>query len=95
MFFDYAFVGDHSEIKDQDEAGEREAKGANYIKILVARDSRSKALFGHVVPVKGIDEEGFCRRLASRRHQVVRVQPSYPQERQRAGHREAVVGDLA
>ena len=60
MSFDYAFVGDKVEIKDQDAAELADAKGDSYIKILVVRDRRSKSIFAHVVPVKGIDEKRFA-----------------------------------
>ena len=30
------------------------------IKILVIRDNKSKAVFAHVVPKKGVDEDGFA-----------------------------------
>ena len=39
--FDYGFVGDRGEIKNQDAADAAEAKGEGYIKVLVVRDSRS------------------------------------------------------
>ena len=53
--FDYAFIGDKGEITSQEQA-DTEIGAA---KLLVVRDSKSKAVFGHVVPVKGIDEKGF------------------------------------
>ena len=55
--FDYAFVGDNGEIATQEEF---ESAGEGAVKILVIRDSRSKAVFAHVVPVKGVDEKGFA-----------------------------------
>ena len=55
--FDYAFIGDQGEITDQEGF---EAAGEGAIKILVVRDSKSKSLFAHVVPSKGIDEKGFA-----------------------------------
>ena len=54
--FDYAFLSDEGEILD---AAGFEAAGEGAVKILVIRDSRSKSLFAHVVPSKGIDEKGF------------------------------------
>ena len=54
--FDYAFLSDEGEIVDS--AG-FEAAGDGAVKVLVIRDSKSKALFSHVVPSKGIDEKGF------------------------------------
>ena len=47
--FDYAFVGDGDDISDQDAF---EAAGEGAVKLLVVRDSRSKAVFGHVVPTR-------------------------------------------
>ena len=55
--FDYAFIGDQGEITDQEGF---EAAGEGAIKVLVVRDSKSKSLFAHVVPSKGIDEKGFA-----------------------------------
>ena len=54
--FDYAFLSDGDEILAQEAF---EAAGEGGIKFLVVRDSNSKAIFGHVVPTKGIDEKGF------------------------------------
>ena len=54
--FDYAFISDNNEVVTQ--AG-FEAAGEGAAKVLVVRDSRSKAVFAHVVPTKGIDEKGF------------------------------------
>ena len=53
MSFDYAFIGDKGEImsKEQSEADE------SSITILAVRDSDTKAVFGHVVPQKGIDSK--------------------------------------
>ena len=36
-----------------------DAAGETAVKLLVVRDDRSKALFAHVVPKKGMDEKGF------------------------------------
>ena len=55
--FDYCFVGDVGDIKS---AADFEAAGEGAIKILVVRDGRSKSVFAHVVPVKGVDEAGFA-----------------------------------
>jgi hypothetical protein len=55
--FDYAFIGDQREISDQEGF---EAAGEGAIKILVVRKSKSKCLFAHVVPSKGVDEKGFA-----------------------------------
>ena len=54
--FDYAFVSDNADIKTQKEF---ESAGESAIKVLVVRDDKSKAVFGHVVPQKGVDEKGF------------------------------------
>ena len=55
--FDYAFLSDGAEITSQDAF---ESAGDSAIKVLVVRDDKSKAVFGHVVPQKGIDEKGFA-----------------------------------
>ena len=55
--FDYAFVGDDGDVTTQEG---NEAAGDGAAKLLVVRDSRSKAVFAHVVPTKGIDERGFA-----------------------------------
>ena len=55
--FDYAFIGDHGEVTTE---AEFQAAGEGAAKVLVVRDSRSKALFAHVVPAKGVDEKGFA-----------------------------------
>ena len=55
--FDYCFISDHGEVETDEQfisAGDGAAK------VLVVRDSRSKALFAHVVPSKGMDERGFA-----------------------------------
>ena len=54
--FDYCFVSDRGEVKNQDEYI---AAGEGAAKVLVVRDSRSKSVFAHVVPAKGVDERGF------------------------------------
>ena len=45
MSFDYAFIGDKGEITSQEQA-DTEIGAA---KLLAVRDSKSKAVFGHVV----------------------------------------------
>ena len=55
--FDYCFVSDVGEIKT---AADFEAAGEGAVKILVARDGKSKSVFAHVVPMKGVDEAGFA-----------------------------------
>ena len=57
MPFDYCFISDAGEIVSEDDFN---AAGDGAIKVLVIRDSRSKALFAHVVPSKGIDQKGFA-----------------------------------
>ena len=52
MSFDYCFIGDKGDIVNQIEADEEPG--------LITRDNRSKAVFAHVVPVKGADGEGFA-----------------------------------
>ena len=54
--FDYAFVGDKGEITSQEQADTEEGS----MKIFVVRDLLSKAVFGHVVPKNGLDENGFA-----------------------------------
>ena len=54
--FDYAFLSDGEEVLTQEAF---DAAGETAVKLLVVRDDRSKALFAHVVPKKGIDEKGF------------------------------------
>ena len=54
--FDYAFLSDGDEVKSQEAF---ESAGESAIKVLVVRDDKSKAIFGHVVPQKGVDEKGF------------------------------------
>ena len=55
--FDYCFISDVGEITTEDDYA---AAGAGAAKILVARDSRSKSVFAHVVPMKGVDCKGFA-----------------------------------
>lgn len=55
--FDYAFISDNGEVTD---LIEYEAAGESAIKLLIVRDSKSKSVFAHVVPVKGMDEKGFA-----------------------------------
>lgn len=53
--FDYVFMGDKGEISSEEQADTEEGS----IKVLVIRDSLSKALFAVAVPRKGVDEKGF------------------------------------
>ena len=55
--FDYCFISDVDDVKTPEEF---EAAGEGAVKILVARDSRSKSVFAHVVLMKGVDEAGFA-----------------------------------
>ena len=55
--FDYAFLSDGAEITSQGAFG---PAGESAIKVLVVRDDKSKSVFGHVFPQKGIDEKGFA-----------------------------------
>ena len=50
--FDYCFVSDVGEITT---SAEFEAAGEGAAKILVLRDCKSKVVFAHVVPMKGVD----------------------------------------
>ena len=54
--FDYCFISDAGEITTE---AEFETAGEGAAKLLVARDSKSKSVFAHVVPVKGVDAKGF------------------------------------
>ena len=55
--FDYAFISDVGEITTETEF---DAAGDGAAKVLVVRDGKSKTVFAHVVPMKGIDEKGFA-----------------------------------
>ena len=55
--FDYCFIGDNGDIKDESEFI---AAGDGAAKLLVARDGKSKAVFAWVVPTKGVDSKGFA-----------------------------------
>ena len=55
--FDYCFLSDQGEVTTEDEF---KAAGEGAAKVLVVRDSRSKAVFAHVVPQKGLDEKGYA-----------------------------------
>ena len=57
--FDSCFISDAGEITAE---ADFEAAGEGAAKILVARDSKSKSVFAHSVPVKGMDEKGFAVR---------------------------------
>ena len=54
--FDYAFISDVGDVVTQEDF---ESAGEGAAKVLVVRDSKSKSVFAHVVPAKGIDEKGF------------------------------------
>ena len=54
--FDYAFISDQGEVVNHEQYI---AAGEGAAKVLVIRDSRSKSIFAHVVPAKGVDERGF------------------------------------
>ena len=55
--FDYCFISDGGDIVTEDEF---QAAGDGAAKVLVARDSKSRAVFAHVVPSKGVDAKGFA-----------------------------------
>ena len=59
--FDYCFIGDKGELTSQ-EAADAEP-GA--IKVLVIRDNKSKAVFAHVVPVKGANKAALRQKPLS------------------------------
>ena len=54
--FDYAFTSDLGEVVNHEQYI---AAGEGAAKVLVVRDSRSKSVFAHIVPAKGVDERGF------------------------------------
>ena len=54
--FDYAFISDVGDVITQEDF---ESAGEGAAKVLVVRGSKSKSVFAHVVPAKGIDEKGF------------------------------------
>ena len=55
--FDYCFISD---VGDVTTGVEFEAAGDGVAKVLVVRDGKSKCVFAHVVPAKGVDEAGFA-----------------------------------
>ena len=65
--FDYGFASelkteDLSENCEKDETEKHEEKkevSKDTLKILVVKDQRTKSIFGHAVPQKGIDEQGY------------------------------------
>jgi hypothetical protein len=55
--FDYLFIGnDGLPIRRQDLTEEREEVK---MKILIAKDTRGKAVFSHVIPQKGVDQDHY------------------------------------
>ena len=58
--FDYGFLSDSGDVISQEAF---EAAGDGAIKVLIIRDSKSKRVFAHVVPSKGVDEGGFSVRM--------------------------------
>ena len=80
--FDYALLSDGEEVETQEAY---EAAGESAVKLLIVRDDKSKAIFGHVVPKKGIDEKNFA--VDSLVEDVKWL--GYAQERQRTRDREA------
>ena len=55
--FDYCFLSDRGDVLTHDDFV---AAGEAAIRILVVRDSKSKSVFAHVVPSKGVDQAGFA-----------------------------------
>ena len=55
--FDYCFLSDIGDVLTHEEFV---AAGEGAAKLLIVRDSRSKSVFAHVVPSKGIDGSGFA-----------------------------------
>ena len=54
--FDYAYLSDKGEVLTKEEFA---AAGEGALKLLIARDDKSKAVFAHSIPSKGLDEKGF------------------------------------
>ena len=50
--FDDCFIGNDGDVSNEEEF---EAAGGGAAKVLVVRDSKSKAVFAHVVPTKGLE----------------------------------------
>ena len=55
--FDYCFISDTGDVTTQEDF---EVAGEGAAKVLIVRDSRSKSVFAHMVPVKGVDERGYA-----------------------------------
>ena len=59
--FDYLFLDEKGNVVKRDEG-----ENTNIIvKILVATESRSKCIFAHVVPQKGVNQEHFAVNAAA------------------------------
>ena len=56
--FDYMFVGKRRTYEREEEL-EEDDKADGVLKVLVVRCFKSKALFAHAVPAKGVDEAGY------------------------------------
>jgi hypothetical protein len=55
--FDYLFIGkDGVSIRRQDLTDGREEVD---VKLLIAKDARGKAVFAHVIPQKGVDQDHY------------------------------------
>ena len=52
----YASVSDRGDISSQEQADTEESS----IRISILRASQSKAVFGQVIPKKGVDNKGFA-----------------------------------
>ena len=56
--FDYMFVGKRRTYEREEEL-EEDDKADGVLKVIVVRCFKSKALFAHAVPAKGVDEAGY------------------------------------
>ena len=55
--FDYLFIGkDGVPIRRQDLTADREEVD---VKLLIAKDTRGKGVFAHVIPQKGVDQDHY------------------------------------
>ena len=58
--FDYLFLNDDAEVVEEEGVAAGSSDDApRGVKVLVAKDGNSRALFAHVVPAKGVDERRF------------------------------------
>ena len=58
--FDYMFINDKGAFTADELAAIREGDRGDGIKALVVKDTKSRMLFAHVVPSKGVDEDRYA-----------------------------------